>query len=522
MIEESIDEFNELKDLTRKLVDQFAKKPIINKKCVDDLFKIGSADLSWVYSGFFFPNTIPHQINLFNNLNSKKEIGLTTKIKCNIWLFLLRTYLRINESIKIKRAQKITSFSKNAKALFLTFTNHVSPDNKVYRTQRVIDELKTKSSIEPLVLYADPLSRRSYSFLSSVKSLNGYYDKKIAKEASSLSNKLFKKYKSIPESTKIKLMEFSNISYWKYYKYAFNLYFSKEFLYFTFLYYFTFQKIFRKENVQAIVFTGSISLHEKCIMAAAKKTGIPMVYIPHGIYVTLQKLIVPTHICVSSKLMSKTLSKKEIRNHHLVNTGSVTLDEIFPFIRPKQKSGKNVLIATSPFFDDNFFSKHAYIKKIEKIISDIQKWEGVKIVFKLHPRDTLLKEYQNLKKKHIELSIKLFDGNISRHEYYHLINECDCFIQFGSATVFEALIIGRPVVTIRMIDSDALTGWLEKDKITFVTNYKQDVLLTVNKAIKENYKLKKRISKCMNLHHGTIDGKASKRVVNLIKSVVKN
>ncbi len=517
---EKISKINKIESL----INNWNERKIINNMSFDDLFNIEGVPLWWFYRRLIVKHVLPRYINTYNYIEKNKKIKKIDQIKYSILSKTLSKLFLSIEKNKIGHMKKKKTFSKNKKAMFLSYTPHLSDNGKIFRLEKILKELKKEKSIKELVLFADPLSRRTQKKLKNLDNIYSYYDKNIEKKARLRSAILHQKWISLDDKIKNKLLKKDNVSLYQYLKYALNFFFSKEFIYLTIIYYEIFKKAIDKENIEVIITTGTSSLFEKCALAAAKNKKIPTVFVNHGIG---KKSLYPdtiskTKLAVFSNIYKKRLIKLGIKENDIKIVGPVVYDQIFPYIKKKKKKENKIFVATSPFIETGKVSKKIYFERLTNILKEIKKIDNTKINIKLHPREIYYEDYKNEIKKNNLKDIKIFKPNISRDEFYKLVSDSDIFIGYGSNSALEAMIINRPVVTIDILeDIYKRTPWLKNSKATLEIGYNGKIIDIIKKALKNEKSFEIERKKTVKELCGNIDGKASKRVVSLIKELIK-
>jgi len=502
----------------------WSKKEVLGGKSFDDLFKIEDISLGWFYRKLFLPYNTPSFVNLSSLIYIKKKISNIDKIRCSFFSKILPKFLVLKEQLKFH--SKKLSFTKKCKVLFLTYTGHVSENKEIFRLESIIRLLKKDNKLENLTLVVNPLSSKSYDDISGLSNVYHYYSRDLAKKARRLSNKMYSRLKIFNDKAKKDSFRLGNDSLWPYFKYAYNFYFSREFLYLLILYYEIFKKIIEKENVRSIVMTGIWGFHEKCLLAAAKTMKVPVVAIGHAV-VTEEKfvdveLLSQTKIVVYNDFHKKRFTSSGVKDKDIVVAGSTIYEGIFPYVEHKNDSNRNILIATNSFVEYQMMRKKDYFKKIEFMIDEISKIKNVNIALKLHPTEIFLNDYQSLIKRKKYDNVKVFAPNIERDEFYKLIKRCNVFIHFGSNSALEAMIIDRPIVVAYILGKKYNIMHFAKGAGAEIEIYSvADIKNAVEIALKDESKYKIKRKEMVKKWAGKIDGKASKNIVKLIYSFKK-
>ena len=97
------------------------------------------------------------------------------------------------------------------------------------------------------------------------------------------------------------------------------------------------------------------------------------------------------------------------------------------------------------------------------------------------------------------------------------MQDSDIYIHFGSNSAMEAMIIGRPIMTIdQLYDGKPFPHWLQGKKFIMETNFNEDIKKVILETIQNQDFLKLEQEKIIAERLGNVDGKAYERVVDLI------
>jgi hypothetical protein len=525
----------------KNFMEQWYYHNFFEGKSFAEIMEIEGFPLSWFYSRYFLNDVLPSVVNPFPLLEKNKELSLKEKIKYKLFSKIIKKYIYFNEKRKIiftKRNKLKNNLpfeleeaeKKNGKALFITYTNHLCQNGDIFRINEIISKIKERGTIPNLILVIDYLSgTSSHNKNKTFKDINtqyNYYDKKISLQARQIATKLNKKWKKIPLKKKEEMFNFEGKSLFSYFKYSMDMFFSKEFIYVTILNYFIFKKILKKENIKAIMISSQNSIYEKGIIAAASKKGIKVFRLQHG---TREDIVSPDKYDNIYKLVFSEKFKQEAikagwRPEQIIIVGPVIFDEIIPYISETERGNKRVLFATGPFVQSGTISVTDYQERIREIIFSFKKYGFNHIDIKLHPREIPFKRcaanYEQMILSAGFNSYNIYQGNASRKEFYESIQKSELFINFGSTAAVEAMIIGRPILTIDLFGNGLNTNWIKKEDLSFVVSYEGKILDSISKALKEDKIRQNQINQYVLNNCGIITGKAWQRVVELIEKEV--
>ncbi len=521
----------------QEFLDNWSKRKCegLDGKSFDELFEIEGIPLWWFCRKFFYLHSIARQINPFKNILADKKLSMADRTRLYFGAKILRRFMWSNENKKIRYIKRYMKKNKNkektheqeqkGRVLFLTYSNHLLDGGKIFRIENVVQKIKKDGKFKEFVLFVDALSSREHKKIAGFGNLYRYYNDETAEKARIISKEIMKKWNRISDDAKKEMFCFGEKQMWDYFKYPISFFFSKEFLYFLVMYYEMFKKIIRKEHVKAAVITGATSLFEKCLMAAAKQTNTPVVRIDHGLKYDIRRhadMIGNAKEAVMSEHAKRNLAEIGADEKRIAVVGPVVYDDIVSFIGAKKKKERNALIATAPMAETSRIKKRKYFERILKIVDDIERIDGTNIRLKLHPMEKYYEDYAEMLKGERYANVKVFKQTITREEFYGLIKWCDSFIQFGSNTAIEAMIIDRPVITVNLFDRDfRMLHWLEGSDAVIEVNYKDDVGKAVERSIKEDDMFREKRKKIVRKYAGEVDGKASERVAELIYGMIE-
>lgn len=519
------------KDQLKEFISNWSTKVIdeTNQTKFDHIFTIDGTPLSWFYRPILYSSLLPRPFPTVSDILEKRKIS---PIKINIYGFLLRRYLVMNDWIKRKIISKnhFPTVNNKEKILFLTFTNHLSEDTKsVFRMDNIIQKIKEGTSYEPLLLKVDPISSLSLRKIrKSSPSLYQYYDRAILEHSKKESKQLSLRWKALAEKEKKRLMRFSQDvedNLYSYLQASLTFLYSPEFINAVWKYYLTFRKIIAQDTVQGIVLSSQNNIFEKCLLAAASKEKVPVFIIQHGIGLgTLPTIDTPKKVkfAVFGEKYQQELIKLGVDKNNIAITGPIIFDEIVPLLDKERKKSLHpqIILATSPFIEDRFMEKVAYFEKIEKILQGLYTWDQkARVTIKLHPREKNKKEYERI---FIKLGkIGTMTSEVDRTKHFTLIKNCDLLITFGSTVALEGMIMQKPTLTIELFDGDNPTNKLIiRSGATPVLKYDQNLAKALpNVFLNQSYQ-KKAAAFVHSLCY-KIDGKAAERISQHIHGAIK-
>jgi len=110
---------------------------------------------------------------------------------------------------------------------------------------------------------------------------------------------------------------------------------------------------------------------------------------------------------------------------------------------------------------------------------------------------------------------------VLEEKFYELVEKSDIMVNFGSTVAIEAMIIGRPTVTIDLLGNKFHTQWIEQQGITVNVNWDGDISGAIRKALLNDRGIRKRSEEYIKRKCGKINGKAYEKVAKVIELMSK-
>lgn len=489
---------------------------------LDALLAVDGIPLSWFYRPILYSSLLPRPFATIDDLRQARKISALAAWKTALCSYGYRKYLSGSDIIKRSiSTQKKYSLSAKPRILLLTFTNHLGKET--FRLGKIGPLISAQGTADPLVLVADPFSHCSLrKILASDHTLYHYYTAEILQKATNLAVQRSQQWSSIPADQKTRVFTYHGQDFYPFLRRHLDFLYSQEFISLVLRHYYAFQKALEEENVQAIILTSQNNIIEKCLIAAAQARKIPVIVVQHGIGLGyLPTLDTPPHVyfAVFSQKYKQGLVEQGLSKKNVLVTGPIIFDGIERFISPRKRKEKSILLATSPIVEDRFLEKETYFSRISKILSELKKRDPtITIIIKLHPRERYRERYgRALQESGLS---GMITAVLNRDEHYALIAQSGLVITFGSTVALEAMIIGRPTLTIDLFDGkNPLNDTLRSTAATTVVHYAQDLgevaasLLRAGLLSAESDRKAKKF--VQQLCHKT-DGKASERVVQYV------
>jgi len=297
----------------------------------------------------------------------------------------------------------------------------------------------------------------------------------------------------------------------------------------------------RNEKLSAIVMINEYGWMERSHLVAAKKEGIPVIAIQHGIIhpshsgyiydvseidgtINSPYCPIPDKIAVSGDYYYDLLTKvSSYPEDSIVVTGQPRYDILFhaPNIYSKKKilekyninPNHKIILWTTQCHG---LSDEENYKNCECLFKTIQRINNVTLIVKQHPRES--KRYTRMIMKYVKKSnnVLLIPKN---SDTYELIYACDLLITKTSTTAMEAAALNKPVIVLDLSGTKDSTGYV-KDGIAVGVYKSDDLELAIRNLLCDDSILLANRKNYLKNHFYRIDGKSSSRVADLIIKVV--
>ena len=492
-------------------------KDLEGKKFSEE-FQFDGVPLWWFYRRLITSHVLPKQFNTAD-LVKKQKISTLEKGYYQVLRLTFQKYIKYNERMKVRAAteplDKNNEKSKGRKKiLFLTYTNHINKKNgEIYRLNATLNLLKEEKKVDPFILFADPLSTHSYQQIKKLENtIYQYIGKEERSKAELISRELHQKWASLKKE-EVFGVKWGNLQY------TLNFFFSQDFIYNTILYYLATKRVLQEQSIQSVVVTATTGFFERGMIAAAAKLNIPMVIIQHGEgLATCNPELFPdmkVAIAVFGEMFAKRLVKWGIDRKDIELIGPVAFEEIYSFVQKKQKKTDKILLITTSLIEGNRISKEAYFEKITSILRQLSLLQK-EIVIKLHPAERYFDQYTKIIKQE-GLKNVIVTQERGSAALYRLVNESDLVVNLYSTVALQAMILGKPVVSLDIVVPSTVPNvdegiWNGGMQITM----DDDITKAAAEALQDPPHWKKKRKEIVELYCYKVDGKENERLRDLI------
>lgn len=441
------DEFNEF-------ISNWKERKIGNE-LFDRVFQVEGIPLSWFYRPILYSSLLPRPFPSTWKIKEEPKCGFwSLKIFHRFtasfiyWSTIIKAQARKKNRVPV--AEKTVADQGRPKILFLGFTNQIyfSGVEKIPKLEKVIEKVEQDGQYQPFVLTADLLSSLRLPTLRKCRhTVFDYDDEIIFKKNKKRARELHQAWENISEETKKSWLQFKGESYWGLVRPSLELLYSEQFIFAVLYYYEHFKKVLDRENIRVMVLTSQNNIFEKSIIAAAKQNNIPVLVIQHGLGLGMFRnidLIDQEKFAVWGEHFRRSLFHLGLKEENVAVTGNLALDR---WSEENQAAllPKHILVTTGPFAEDRLVTKEEYFEPVRKIVRELEKLKGHRVIFKLHPRERYFSYYQKiLRDKDNFTLIKKTDQD----EYSLLLRQAALIITFGSSITLEAVALGKKALII--------------------------------------------------------------------------
>lgn len=307
----------------------------------------------------------------------------------------------------------------------------------------------------------------------------------------------------------------------------------------------TVKRLLSKEKPDLILLQDEYGGFGKSLIVTGKLRNIPTLAIQHGIihpfhygYIHAKNEIsqtgsikspycpIPDKIAVYGSYFKRFLTQKtSYPKDSIVITGQPRYDiltkpdKIFSkkkvFKRLRINPDKKLIVWTTQSHglskEENKKLFYAVYKTTKKLSDKIQ------LVVKLHPREKKVHMHRDIAKKVGINPIIIKNINI-----YELLYACDAMITRHSTTATEAVILNKPVIILNLSGQPDPVAYYTKSNVALGV-YQEEKLLFAIESVLYDEEIKNKLTanrkKFISEHCYKIDGKATERIVKLIKKM---
>ena len=288
-----------------------------------------------------------------------------------------------------------------------------------------------------------------------------------------------------------------------------------------------------KEDIDMIVVAYDVVEFEKTLVTVGNQKDVPSLVVQHGLSGGSPIAFIPvtaTHIAVGGNADKDWMVSYGIDPSKPIVTGCPRFDI---YINNKAKNSKEKICkllgldinkrlivfasqgdmskASFPNYHLNF-NQHKDV--FCAVIKSVENFQNAQLVFKLHPGESIY-GLQNVLGDKIGSNIRIIE-NISLLD---LLKSCDILIMGFSTVGLEAMILNKPVISVNLLSAPLYEGPFANSGAVIEVRTSKDIAPTIQKVLYDSQILSKLKQKMKEFVHNNAyiqDGKASKRVADLI------
>lgn len=304
------------------------------------------------------------------------------------------------------------------------------------------------------------------------------------------------------------------------------------------------KKMLLEEKPDAVIILNEYGFFEQSLLIASKRLGIPVVAIQHG-------NITSTHVgyIYDKKDIAKDGSAS-FPYYPIPDSTAVYGGYYYDLLTRLSAYPTNKVVITGQprydifhnadkLFDRELFFRHQGLSQEKKmivvcteclpineqnerylgnILAALKKMDDIQIIVKPHPNESFPWYMDVAKAQGIDCFFMPKQASILEALY-----ACDLMVAYQSTTITEAIILNKPVVIVDLFDSDYPASY-EKYGVAIRVTKSKDIEPAIrsalyDKGVEQNMALSRGLF--IKDHCYVMDGKASERVVKLIKDYIK-
>jgi glycosyltransferase involved in cell wall biosynthesis len=493
------------------------------------------SEIFFNFKYFITKHTVHHLIKILKQIK-----GLLREFSEKIIKFSIRTK---NKHSKYKN-----------KILFITHPTYIQSSINTENNEKIkediilgpiIRQLKKDKNNEILLVDTDPFPNFRFNFLfeKNYKHIEGYLTKEIKKKIVNETKQFSKKWNELKhEKSFIKSLVYKNIPLFDLLGDKFSELFHRRLIE-AVKYIEMMKQVVKVENPNIIVIVDEYGLYGRAAIIAGKLNNVPTLAIQHGVFtpkelgyshyrdeiftdkfINLNYCPIPDKTAVSSEYYKNILfNSGSYPKNGVVVTGQPKYDvlayanKIFKKKKIFKQFGidyqkKIIVLATQPY------PKHENELLLRSVFTGIKKLLDTHLIIKIHPNEYDKSFHQRIAREVGVNVVIVKDINL-----YELLYACDLMMTVDSTAAIEAMILGKPVITVTLPGSSFVVSYAESGA-TFGVYKPEDISSAIVKVL-NNRQIRKKLHSNMKRfvynHAYKIDGNASKRIVNLIKELIR-
>jgi len=427
---------------------------------------------------------------------SEYELTVTSQPK-----LMLSPFFNFVKQCKLSIRHKLSKNKIHKKdVLFLAYTH-----SHVNTLTPVIKKMKNNFLVVKRDGFTSNVAKKLKNNNIKYNDIEGYLTKESPRNIRKARKSLKNKYKEL-----LKTGEFDkqNLSY------LFLIYFPEMIRYIEII-----NNMLSVEKPRLFVVMNEITTIGNIAAHIAKQKGIKTLCIQHGAMGNASGFtpVSADKIAVWGGNSKKSLINRNTPKEKIIITGAPQFDNLTGFNAKMEEDIKKE-INLDPSKKYILFTTQTlpYVEEaVRCVCKAVKSIPSLQLVIKTHPSEYSTKKYEKIIKE------SGVDGILTKKYLHPLIKGCNAMLTVASTTGLEALIMGKPLITINLSGKPDIMPYAESGAAIGVYNpgdVKQVIKSVLEKKeIRE--KLAKKAKKFIYDQCYKMDGKASERIVSLIKEI---
>lgn len=290
----------------------------------------------------------------------------------------------------------------------------------------------------------------------------------------------------------------------------------------------TSKKLLHDMKIDSLTSIGELGARTRAITMAANSKSIPTLVVQNfiGFYPTGRFMLPLTanKVSVWGAEDKKYLENLGLESNRIVVNGSHVHDHPITGMSRKErdnifeklhldKDKKTILLASQGY--EGFLAEKASGGPIRLALGYIKNKKDEQMIIKLHPRQEKTLPEGMIK----ELGVK--NAVIIKDEFniLDLTKICDIMVTTGSTVIYDAVLVGKPVIVVNLLDIEGLDQYI-KSGDCFGVKKESEFIGAVNKAFKKSTEKKagEGRKRFIKNYLYKMDYKATKRIARLIEN----
>jgi UDP-N-acetylglucosamine 2-epimerase len=474
--------------------------------------------------------------NITLSLAKKNGIDYST-FNYTPFLYLKNLFMRNFKVHFRKLVENIRDYNnfKSAEKVSLDYKNRDNNlEKKDYNVLILSDELRHIPQIIPWIKKIDKknigltiISKNPWPLKFNELNINfktfSQYENKSSKSAGKKAKERINNWRNLKEDIIKKFMIYNGMSTFNLQKNnmsnVFELYFTKiiEIIEIT-------KTIIKCENPDLVIVMDERSWPGKTVVRVCETEDIPTLVLQHGIhgYLPIYGETYAKKFSVYGKFTKEILTMAGVSPEKIMITGGQQWDKIINYKGISKKEfckeygldeNKGIILYAGHLIFDREISE----REVSGVIESVKKFPELQLIIRAHPSESL-SLYTSLTKNLDAEDVLVF----KKPHDFDSVNVCDILITQASTVAMDAIIAGKPVITVNFGHGDDPYPYAAEGVVIGV--YKnEDIIPAIEKLLNDSnilqeleYKRKEFIFK----HLYKIDGKSKERIVELITEML--